>query len=341
MSLKIGLIGAGRWAGVHRDALLKVGAELAGVAVSRAESKARVEQAWSVPATTELVEFLSWDMDAVIVASPNYLHAEHSIAALEAGKHVLVEKPMALTVADCDAMTMAAQQVDKVLAVGLEMRVFTLFERVKQLVDKGEIGAPLHLKLDLWRRPYRAGSGGWKSDPAKLGSAILEEPIHYLDLARWYFAEQGEPETLQAWANSRPRREQLNENLDIRLTFQQGAYALVTRSIAAYRHRVNLQLVGEAGALHALWQGTQDTDAEPQVSLTLHHEQGTQDLDVTPHTGHAHDVHRQTSAFIKAIQTGEKPPADAYDGRASVALCLAAERSLEEGSSLLTLGAQP
>lgn len=336
MTVRIGLIGAGRWADVHRHALAQVGAELAGVAVSREESRQRVEEAWGVPATTDLDALLSRDAEAVIVASPNHLHAPHAIAALEAGKHVLVEKPMALTVEDCRRMRAVARDANRVLAVGLEMRRFTLFERVKQLLEEGAIGAPVHVALDLFRRPYSGGAGGWKSDPDKLGSTVLEEPIHYLDLARWYL---GDPENLQAWANSRPGHAGQWQNLDVRLVFPGGAQALVTRSVAGYGHHVSLRCVGERGSLRALWWGRMDLDDAPFVRLELHRggdrTSPAEVVDVPERTGHAHDVHRQTRAFLDAIRGASSPAADGEDGERSVALCLAVEASLREGSRAL------
>lgn len=333
---RIGLVGAGRWAEVHRRALTELGAELAGVAVAREESRARVEGDWGVPATTDLEAFLEWDTQAVIVASPNHLHAPHTLAALQAGKHVLVEKPMALRVEDCARMRAAAREAGTVLAVGLEMRTFTLFERVKRLLDEDAIGGPLHLALDLWRRPYGSGAGGWKADPEKIGSTILEEPIHYLDLTRWYL---GDPEQLRAWANDRPGREGDWQNLDVRLTFPGGAQALVTRSVAAFGHHVTLQLVGERGSLRALWWGRMDLDEQPFVRLELHRagdrEAPPELVDVPERTGHAFDVPRQTRAFLRAIAGEGAPAADGEDGERSVALCLAVEASLREGSRAL------
>jgi myo-inositol 2-dehydrogenase/D-chiro-inositol 1-dehydrogenase len=331
--LRFGIIGAGRWAEVHREALGAVGAELVAVACASEATRARVERAWGVEASTDLQAFLARGLDAVIVASPNYLHAEHGMAALEAGAHVLVEKPMALTVADCQRLLAAAERAGRVLAVGLELRVFTLFARVKQLLDEGAIGEPLHLKLDLWRRPYRGGVGGWKADAAKVGSSILEEPVHYLDLARWYL---GEAASLEAWANSRPGHEGAWENLDVRLSYESGAQALVTRSIAAFGHTVTLQLVGGEGSLWASWRGALDLDRSPEVGLWLHNS-GDRDapaehIEIPRETGHAFDVPKQTAAFIAAIREGARPPADGMDGLKSVELCLAVERALGAGA---------
>jgi myo-inositol 2-dehydrogenase/D-chiro-inositol 1-dehydrogenase len=335
-----GLVGAGRWAEVHRDALQSVGAQLNVVLVSSQESAERVRRDWGVAATTDWDEFLAAGdkgaFEAAIIASPNYLHAEHAVRCLQAGRHVLVEKPMALDVAGCDAIIAAARQAGRVVAIGLEMRLFKLFERVRALIDEGAIGTPLHLRLDLWRRPYRAGAGGWKADPAKVGSSILEEPIHYLDLARWYLTpSHGEPSALQAWATSRPDASSQWQNLDVGLRFGE-ARALVTRSIAAWGHKVSLQLVGDAGALSATWAGSMDLDLEPRQQLTLLRGRGTAPEEVhVPQSGHAFDLPRQTAAFIAALRSGSRPAATAADGRAAVALCLAVERSLRQGGAVL------
>lgn len=329
--MRFGLIGGGRWGAVHRDALATASAELAAVLVSSETSAERLRGDWGVPVFTQLASFLAHDFEAVIVASPNHLHAQHAVAALDSGRHVLIEKPMALDLADCERVVAAAERAGKVAAVGLEMRFFKLFEAVKHALDDGAIGAPLHLRLDLWRRPYRAGSGGWKSDPAKVGSSILEEPIHYLDLARWYLAPYaGEPHALSAWATQRTDAPTAWESLDVQLNFG-TAQALVTRSIAAWGHQVRLQLVGEAGALEATWRGDMDLDPNPEQSLYLKrgHAPDAEAVHVpVPPSGHAFDVPRQTEAFLAAIRGQPSQLATAADGRASVALCLAVEAAL-------------
>ncbi len=342
--MNIGLIGAGRWAEVHKAALEAHGAHLAAVLVSSPQTRARVSRDWQVEATTDMQEFLSQDIEAVIVVSPNYLHAKHSIACLRAGKHVLVEKPFATTLEDAKQMLQAANEANKVLVNGLEMRVFDLFARVKALLAEGAIAKVIHLKLDLWRRPYRTGAGGWKTDPQKMGSSILEEPVHYLDLARWYLLPgSGEAQAVQAWATSRSGREYLDENLDVRLEYADGSQALVTRSIAAYGHTVNLQMVGESGSLRAEWRGSMDMDTQPEISLWLHNsgdrDAPAQQLPVSQQSGHAFDVPRQTKAFLDTIQRGLPPVASAEDGLASVLLCLAVEDSLRAGKPVaLALG---
>jgi myo-inositol 2-dehydrogenase / D-chiro-inositol 1-dehydrogenase len=335
--LRVGLVGAGRWAAVHRGTLAAAGAGWVALPTGSEASAARVRTEWGVSATTDLGELLASDVEAIIIASPNDLHAGQALRALAAGKHVLVEKPMAITRADAAALAAAASASDRVIAVGHEMRVFALFARVKALIEAGRLGEPLHLKLDLWRRPHRAGTGGWKTDPARLGSTVLEEPVHYLDLARWYL---GEPREVLAWSSSRPQHRGWFENLDVRLRFDAAAadggdrWALVTSSIAAAGHQIDLKLVGSEASVHGLWHGAMDLDPEPWVRLTLHHAGGDEDQGVPQATGHAHDVVHQTRAFVTAIRHGGPVPASAEDGRAAVELCLAVEAALRSGGAV-------
>ena len=304
--LRIGLVGAGRWAAAHRDTFAAADAELVAVATGTEASAARVRSDWGVPATTDLDELLATDVEAVVIASPNDLHAGQALRALDAGKHVLVEKPMAITGDDARRVAAAARASRQVVAVGHEMRVFTLVARVKALIDAGRLGQPLHLKLDLWRRPHRPGAGGWKGDPARIGSTVLEEPVHYLDLARWYL---GEPTEVLAWSSSRPAHPGWFENLDVRLAFSAAGdggdrWALVTSSIAATGHAVDLKLVGSDASLHGAWRGAMDVDPAPEVRLVLHHAGGDEDQGVPRATGHAHDLVHQPRAFVAAVRAG-------------------------------------
>ena len=151
---------------------------------------------------------------------PSHLH--HAVAkdVLLSGRHLLLEKPMCLDLGACDELIALARQRGKVLAVGHELRVSSLWGRVKELIDAGAIGEPLYALIELWRRPYRLGSDGWRYDVARVGDWILEEPIHFFDLARWYFAGVGEPVSVAASANGkRPDRPELHDNFTATVAF--------------------------------------------------------------------------------------------------------------------------
>ena len=102
------------------------------------------------------------DIDAVDIVLPTNLHSEAGIAALEAGKHVLLEKPIAGSLVECDQLIDAANRNCKVLTIGHELRLSSQWTRVKKIIDDGEIGRPLYAMASLFRFPYRKGSNDWR-----------------------------------------------------------------------------------------------------------------------------------------------------------------------------------
>ena len=123
-------------------------------------------------------------VDAVDVVTPNYLHAEIAIAALRAGKDVLLEKPMATTADDCDALLAAERDTGCLISVGHEFRQSEQWGRIKTLIDDDAIGDPLFLNINLFRNVYRSGAGSWRYDPARVGSWLLEEAVHIIGHAQ-------------------------------------------------------------------------------------------------------------------------------------------------------------
>lgn len=138
-------------------------------------------------ATKDYRELLSRDdVDLVTVVTPDWLHEEHAVAALEAGKHVYLEKPMAISVEGCDRILRAAKRSGRKLMVGFELRYNPLLEKAKSLVDEGRIG---DVKA-VWMRHF-VGAGGdfyyhdWHSLKKNVNSLILQKGSHDLDLMHW------------------------------------------------------------------------------------------------------------------------------------------------------------
>jgi predicted dehydrogenase len=126
------------------------------------------------------------DIDAVFVTSPDYCHEEHAVAALEAGKHVYLEKPMAITVEGCDRILRAAVQHQRRLYLGHNMRHMTFVQKMKELIDAGAIG---QVKA-AWCRHFIAYGGDayfkdWHADRAKSTGLLLQKAAHDIDVLHW------------------------------------------------------------------------------------------------------------------------------------------------------------
>jgi myo-inositol 2-dehydrogenase/D-chiro-inositol 1-dehydrogenase len=267
------------------------------------------------------------------VVLPSHLHYGAARAALEAGRHVLLEKPMALTVGHCDELIGLARARGRVLAVGHEMRLSSLWGRVKALIDGGAVGAPRYVLVELWRRPYRLGADGWRYDAVRVGSWILEEPIHFFDLARWYLAGAGEPLSVYARANShQPGHPELQDNFSAVLNFPGGAYAVLAQTLAAHEHHQVVKVAGTVGSLWAAWGGATDRTPHPTFSLRHYDGRDVHDVPIPRPPGEFYELGDEVAMMARAVRDGAPVAAAGEDGRWSVALCLAAQRSAASGA---------
>jgi myo-inositol 2-dehydrogenase/D-chiro-inositol 1-dehydrogenase len=333
--LRFGLIGYGLWGAHHARSIDKTqGARLTAVAVPSPESRSAVKTDHAeADVHADYRQLLDRDdIDAVSVVVPNWLHYEVARAALDAGKHVLLEKPMALHVAHCDKLIAAAQANGRVLAINHEMRLSILWGKVKQLIDSGAIGVPQYALVELSRFPYRRGSTGWRYDVARVGNWILEEPIHFFDLSRWYLSRHGEPVSVYARANSRqPDRAELQDNFSAVVNFASGAYAVVTQTLAAFEHHVTCKVTGTDGAIWARWSAPDARSPEPVFSLRYSSGEELHEVPFGQITGEVVELEQQIEAMVRSAKQGTPPPVTGSDGRWSVLLCLAAQQSADNG----------
>jgi myo-inositol 2-dehydrogenase / D-chiro-inositol 1-dehydrogenase len=345
--VRCGLIGYGAWGCHHARAFTQIaGAELVAISTRSDERlrKARADypqaRVWA-----DYRELLSnEDLDAVAVVLPSDLHYEVARAVLKSGRHLLLEKPMALSLSHCDELIALAKSRSRLLAVGHELRMSSLWGKVKQLIVEGAIGEPLYGLIELWRNPYRLGSGGWRYDINRVGNWILEEPIHFFDLARWYFAAAGEPVSVYAAANGRrAEHPELHDNFTALVSFPRGRYAVISQTLAGWEHHQVAKLTGTEGALWASWSGAMDRTFEPTFRLQLLREGGTgqqsrpvlTDVPISKPSGEVYELVDQAAAFIAAIRDGKQPVCTGEDGRWSAAMCLHAERSLKLGRPVM------
>jgi myo-inositol 2-dehydrogenase/D-chiro-inositol 1-dehydrogenase len=269
-------------------------------------------------------------IDAVL---PNDLHHRVGLDVLRAGKHLLMEKPMAVDEAQCDDLIRCACDQGRVIAIGHEFRRSSLWGRVKEMIDAGAIGEPQYALIELWRRPYRFGADGWRYDIHRVGNWILEEPIHFFDLARWYFSNVGEPTGIFARANSKqPDHPELQDNFSAIVNFPKGAYAIVSQTLSAFEHHQVVKITGTRGALWASWSGALDRTFHPTFSLKHFDGEAVHEIPIEKPTGEVYELVDQITAVAAAIRDGTPPPVTGADGRWSVAMCLRAQQSVASGS---------
>lgn len=336
--VKFGLIGFGAWGKHHANAIDKC--TNADVAAIVAPSEGTRKEAHSLFPDAKLYDnyqelVADANVDCVDIVVPSHLHHEIASAALRAGLHVLLEKPMAVSIAQCNDLLRIADEENRLLAVGHELRLSSMWGLVKRMIDDGFIGDPLYALVELSRNPYRQGSNGWRYDISRVGNWILEEPIHFFDLARWYLSASGNPKSVFATANSSQKdHPELQDNFSALMQFDEGAYAVVTQTLCAFEHHQTIKVTGTQGALWASWSGAIDRTRHPTFSLRAFDGSKVKTMPIEKMTGELFELEDQVEVFANAVRNQAPLHCTGSDGRWSVAMCLAAQASVDRGCSV-------
>jgi len=333
--IRCGLIGYGAWGSHHARVVAgNPRARLSAIAAHSPTSCARAAQ--EHPASRVYADYRELlqreELDAVEVVLPSHLHFEAAQSVLASGRHLLLEKPMCLAIAHCEELVALARQHERVLAIGHEMRQSTLWGKVKELIAAGALGEPLYALIELWRRPYRLGVDGWRYDIDRVGNWILEEPIHFFDLARWYFQGMAEPVSVFAQANAkRADHPALQDHFSALVSFSRGRYAVISQCLGGWEHSQAVKISGTEGALWASWSGAMDRTFQPSFSLRLQHDSILEEVPILHPAGEVFELAAQFDQFLAAIETGARPAAAGEDGCWSVRMCLKAQDSVQRG----------
>ncbi|MGA9349432.1 MAG: Gfo/Idh/MocA family oxidoreductase [Anaerolineae bacterium] len=225
---KIGtaIIGPGKVAHIHARALAAL-PESNFVAVwgRNAERTEAFATQYGIRAHTNMDEMLHDPaIEAVIICTPHSLHAEETIAAAQAGVHVLVEKPVALTVADCDRMIAAAHAAGIQLGVISQRRLYEPVQRVKQAIESGKIGKPILGTVTVlgWRGPEYYAMDAWRGTwDGEGGGILVNQVVHQLDLFQWFMGPVAE--LFGYWDNLNHPYIQVDDTAVAVLRFRNGA----------------------------------------------------------------------------------------------------------------------
>ncbi|MEK9658869.1 MAG: Gfo/Idh/MocA family oxidoreductase [Chloroflexota bacterium] len=303
-------------------------------AVSRDAGRARAftDKHGGTPYTDLTAALADPAVDAVYIASPNFLHRQHTEAAAAAGKHVLVEKPIATTVADAEAMVAASAQAGVHLGVGFHLRTHPGHVRLRALVAEGALGT-VSLAEANWGRgtvgqvkpPPRAALQAWWDDPAKVGAgAFMATGVHCADLLRFVLDDEvSEVSALIDATEAAP----LEELVALTLRFRSGALATVMtgRRTPGYPHN-DLAVYGSGGA--ARMAGS--IEMSRQGTLSVQTQAVQEQMDYGPPDG-LEPYTLQVEAFCAAMRGEGRPAATGEDGLAAARITEAMVRSARTG----------
>jgi myo-inositol 2-dehydrogenase/D-chiro-inositol 1-dehydrogenase len=184
--LRVGLVGAGHIAGVHADSYRQLpGVRVVAVTDPVAAKAERLAGAHGASTTSGLQELLALGVDIVDVCTPPDLHADVTVAALRAGRHVLCEKPLARTLEDARRIVEVAEAAPGLLMVGHVARFEPDHRTAKAVVDAGDIGSPRLVTHSTCVALPSWTEGGWLVDPARSGGPLVDQAVHSFDYARW------------------------------------------------------------------------------------------------------------------------------------------------------------
>lgn len=271
-------------------------------------------------------------VDAVCVCTPSGLHYPWAMAALEHGRHVLVEKPMALNLADCDAMIEAARCRGLKLGVVSQLRFSPAIMQVRQAMEAGVLGklicADLYMKFHRSQDYYDSSDwrGTWAMDG---GGALMNQGIHGVDLLQ-YLA--GGVESIYARAKTLARNIEVEDTLSAVAEFQNGALGVIQATTSMYSgFSRRMELCGEKGTIILeedkilLWDVAEDDGVLHELSGAAE-VQSSSDPSRISVNGHT----RQIGNFTAAILGREDLLIDGTEGRKAVEIILAAYRSGRE-----------
>lgn len=345
--LRYAIVGAGVMGRVHAQALASLHdeVELVGVADTNRELAERCASEVGAPSFDDYRALLdAVSPDVVVVATPHLSHAVVSIDCLEHGAHVIVEKPMAIDVAEADAMLLAARAAARHLVVDLQYRFVPAVEAAKELIDAGRIGRVIRATCveSTMRSAAYYRSAPWRGTWAGEGGGVLvNQAPHPLDLLCYLGGPAGR---VVAWAETISHAIECEDTVAAQVMFEAGGVAQLAFSTAEPTP-LRIELIGDRAKLELTLSSLTVTEWSPSLSrhidddLTMYEppEARSVAVELRPYGGEgaAHlDLHRDV---VEALRKGRVPRADARSVLPSIELANAIVLSSERGGACVEL----
>jgi len=343
MVKNFGIIGCGMIASFHARAIKDAGGTLVACFDRIPQAAERIAKEFGGKPYLNLNEFLADpDLEIVTVGTPSGAHCEFAVAAAEAGKHVIVEKPLEITLERCDRIINACDKAGVVLSTIFPSRFHDSSSKIKKAIDTGRFGKlTLGDAIVKWYRTqeyYDSGAwrGTWELDG---GGALMNQAIHSVDLLAWLMGPVAEINaTVSLLAHERIAVE---DTAVAAIRFESGALGIIEATTSAYPgYLKRIEIHGSTGSAIMeeediiKWDFVTsiNDDAEIREAMTnrLSGGGGAADPAAIGHHGHA----RQFKDVLDAINNGHNPAIDGREGRRSVEIILAIYQAAQTGRTV-------
>ncbi len=340
-----GIIGCGMISAFHARAINDIrGAKTLAVFTSKPEHGRKIaELAGGCEIYTDYERFLRHPgLDIVNICTPSGAHLEPAIAAAAAGKHVVVEKPLEITLARCDRLIAACRKHAVKLCTIFPSRFSPANQALKEAIDEGRFG-----KLTLgdsyvkwWRTQQYYDGGGWRGT-WKLdgGGAYMNQAIHNVDLLQWFMGEVAE---VTAFTGTLAHeRIEVEDTGVAAVRFRNGALGVIEATTSVFPGLLKkTEIHGTQGSAIVeqddilLWQferaSRKDAAIRRKFARKVGGGGGASDPKAISYRGH----YEQLKDFVRAVQTGSAPLVDGEEGRKSVEIILAIYKAAESGRAV-------
>lgn len=245
------IVGCGHIANKHIEAIIKTeGAELSALCDNKPDRLNELTAKWRVPGFESMTEMLreASHIDVVCICTPSGLHKMQAIEAAEAGKHLVIEKPVTLTLEDADQIMEAVQRKGVKATVVHPNRYRPAIRHLKEAVDQGLFGKISHVNVTVrWNRNQAYyDQAPWRGTKAMDGGVLMNQAIHSLDLLLWLF---GPVMGVKSWVDTRIRNIETEDVAIAALKFSNGPLGVIEACTTVYEHNLeeSIAVFGEHG----------------------------------------------------------------------------------------------
>lgn len=338
MKLKVGFIGVGAMGLSHLKAIhLGCGERAEAVAIC-ARSESNIQRAKEVAPTVKVFKeesaLINSELDVIFISTPNFTHVPLALEVLKARKHLFLEKPTGITRGECEKLLAASDKAKSVLMIGHELRYSPYFQKIKELVDAGEIGRPRMVWCKEFRGPFQKKSQDWILDARKSGGTLVDKNCHHFDLMNWWAGSR--PKKVCAFGGSVAEKTGEHQALDhatVSFEYENGVRGTLQLCMFApdlQGEDLEMGIVGDKGIIRTriskiellVWKRGEEKKEPAVIGVAAKRGEGW-----GKHLGFD-EIHE---AFLEAILKGKRPLTTVKECVDGTLLAIAAEESIRTG----------